>query len=427
MKNPASCSGILFLFLLFCLIIPFEALAATSSDRPVIIVFKKKPGVGEKNLLTRHKGRMRRSFRLLNAFSATIPEKEIKQLRKDPTIKYIEEDSLVTSIEPEMTASLTDTAWGIPHIGCDLVHAQGVTGKGVKIAVIDTGIDYTHPQLAASYAGGYDFVYDDNDPYEGWNSHGSHVAGIIAASALAGTDVIGGAPDASIYSLKVLDSSGSGLTSGVIAALDWAVEHDIDVVNLSISGIFSTALQDACASAYASGLLLVAAGGNTYSGAVRYPAAYASVIAVSASDENDLPAIFSPTAEEVELMAPGVSILSTGIGGGYDILSGTSQASPHVAAVAALMLSGEQVDVNQDGVVDNLDIRLRLQQSAIDLDGDGRDDVYGYGIVSARSVILDDGDVDGDVDGRDLFLFAEKLNAGSNPLSLEEFAARFAR
>lgn len=425
-----SCPGILF-FLLFCLIIPGETGAATSPDRPVIIVFKKKTGSMEKRLLSKHKGRMRHVYRLLNAFAVDLPEKEIARLRKDSRVKYIEDDRFISTIDPELSAGATGSAWGITHIGCDLVHAQGVTGRGIKIAVIDTGIDYTHPQLASSYAGGYDFVFDDTDPYENWNSHGSHVAGIIAGSPLEGSEVFGGAPAASIYSLKVLDSSGFGWTSFVISALEWSVENRMNIVNLSISGQASQALQDACDAAYASGLLLVAAAGNTYSGTVRYPAAYDSVIAVSASDQNDLPAVFSPVGAQIELMAPGVSILSTGVNGGYTELSGTSQASPHVAAVAALMMSAGQIDANGDGVVNNQDIRMRLQESAIDLEGDGRDAVYGYGIVSATGAVFGNGsvdsDADGDVDGLDLLSFAEKLQAGTNISSLAGFAASFGR
>ena len=197
----------------------------------------------------------------------------------------------------------------------------------------------------------------------------------------------------------------------------------MDIVNMSFIYKSSPALQDACDAAYNAGLLLVAAGGNTYSGDVFYPAAYDSVIAVSASDQNDLPARFSPMDAEVELMAPGVDILSTTADGEYALLSGTSQAAPHVSAVEALLMSAGQFDANQDGLVNNRDIRLRLQRTAVDLGDEGRDEVYGFGLVDGAAAIADDGDVD----GLDLLFFARKLKDGTNSISVADFAASFGR
>jgi len=422
MKKPESCSTAVLLFLMLCLLLPAEAVAASASERAVIIGFNKRPGAAERKLLRGHKGRMRHAFRLINAFAANLPEQEISRLRANPRIKYVVEDAVVSAVEPELSEAEYGDSWGVQHIGCELVHDQGITGQGVKIAVIDTGIDYTHPQLSANYRGGYDFVFDDNDPYDdSWNSHGTHVAGIIAASA-DGTGVVGGAPDASLYAVKVLDGAGFGLLSFIVAGIEWAVANNMDIANISIAGPDSPVLKDACDAAYHAGLLLVAAGGNTRSGDVLYPAGYDSVIAVSAADQSDLPAWFSPMDAEVELMAPGVEIASTTAGGEYDLLSGTSQAAPHVTAVAALMMSGQQVDANQDGLVSNLDIRLRLQQSALDLGDEGRDELYGFGLVDAAAIVDD-----GDVDGLDLLYFARQLQAGSNSISIADFAAGFGR
>lgn len=425
MKKPESCISAVLFFLLFCLLLPAEAAfaAASTAERKVIIGFNKKPGSAERNLLRGHKGRMRHAFRIINAFAANLPEKEISRLRANPRIKYVVEDVVVSAVEPELSEAEYGSSWGVQHIGCDLVHDQGITGQGVKIAILDTGIDYTHPQLSANYRGGYDFVFTDNDPYDdSWNSHGTHVAGIIAATA-DGTGVVGGAPDASLYAVKVLDGGGSGYLSWIVAGIEWAVDNGMDIANISIAGPNSPVLQDACAAAYNAGLLLVAAGGNTRAGDVLYPAAYDSVIAVSASDQNDLPAWFSPMDAEVELMAPGVEILSTTADGEYALLSGTSQAAPHVTAVAALLMSAGQSDANQDGLVNNRDIRLRLQRTAVDLGDEGRDEVYGFGLVDAAAAIGDDGDVD----GLDLLFFARKLEDGTNSISVEDFAASFGR
>jgi subtilisin len=444
MKKPENCSTAVLFFLLLCLLLPAEASAAASdsdSERAVIIGFNKRPGSAERALLRGHKGRMKHAFRLINAYAANLPANEIFRLRANPRVKYVVEDAVVSVVEPEPSSAVESElpsdeygdAWGVRHIGCEVVHAQGITGQGIKIAVIDTGIDYNHPELSANYKGGYDFVHGDDKPYDdSGNSHGTHVAGIIAASA-DGIGVVGGAPGASLYALKVFDENGFSRLSLVIAAIDWAVVNGMDIANLSLAGLDSPALKEACDKAYAAGLLLVAAGGNTYGRAVSYPAAYASVIAVSASDQSDLPADFSPEGAEVELMAPGeletmIGILSTTAGGEYGRLYGTSQAAPHVSAVAALMMSAQQFDVNQDGLVDTQEarlrlqhVRLRLQQTAVDLGAAGRDEVYGFGLVNAEAAVFEL------VDGLDLLFFARQLQAGSNSISIEDFAASFGR
>ncbi|MCJ7601565.1 MAG: S8 family peptidase [Desulfobulbaceae bacterium] len=441
MKKPESCSTAVLFFLLLCLLMPVEdaAAAASASERAVIIGFNKRPGSAERALLRGHKGRMKHAFRLINAYAANLPANEISRLRANPRVKYVVEDAVVSAIEPELSSAVEpelssddeyDNAWGVRHIGCKDVHDKDITGDGIKIAVIDTGIDYYHPELSANYKGGYDFVNGDYDPYDDSNkSHGTHVAGIIAASA-DGIGVVGGAPDASLYAVKVLDYSGFGSLSTVIAGIQWAVDNGMDIANISISGLHSVALKLACDAAYEAGLLLIAAGGNTYGGDVFYPAAYDSVIAVSGSDQNDLPAEFSPEGAEVELMAPGVGILSTTKDGGYALKDGTSQAAPHVAAVAALMMSAQQFDVDQDGLIDTQEarlrlqhVRLRLQQTAVDLGDAGRDEVYGFGLVNAEAAVLDDGDVD----GLDLLFFARQLQDGSNSISIADFAASFGR
>lgn len=422
MKKPENCAIAVLFVLLLCLLLPAEA-AASTSERAVIIGFNNRPGSAERALLRAHNGMMRHAFRLIKAFAANLPDQEISRLRANPRIKYVVEDAVVSLVEPELSEVEYGNSWGVQRIGCESVHAQGITGREVKVAVIDTGIDYTHPQLSVNYRGGYDFVFKDENPYDdSWNSHGTHVAGVIAAVA-DGSGVVGGAPDASLYAVKVLDGSGSGLLSWVIAGIEWSVANGMDIANISIAGPDSPALHEACDAAYAAGLLLVAAGGNTRGGDVLYPAAYDSVIAVSASDQSDLPAWFSPMAAEVELMAPGVVINSTTADGEYALLSGTSQAAPHVAAVAALLLAGRQVDANLDGVINNRDVRLRLQQTAVDLGDAGRDELYGFGLVDAQAAVR----ADGDVDGLDLLFFARQLQTGSAGMTIADFAAGFGR
>ncbi|MEA1894125.1 MAG: S8 family serine peptidase [Euryarchaeota archaeon] len=301
-------------------------------------------------------------------------------MRKNPQVTYVEDDILLTIATDEYVNST-----GVSHIGCEMAHNSGIDGTGVKVAVIDTGIDYTHEDLDANYRGGYDFVFNDPDPFENYNSHGTHVAGIIAAEKN-NVGVVGVAPNASLYAIRVLDSAGFGNASWVIAGIEWAVDNDMDVVVMSLStSVDSQSLREACHNAFGAGVLLVAAAGNTHGGNVTYPARYDSVIAVTATDPGDNRASLSPIGQEIELAAPGVNIRSTFVGGSsYGNLSGTSQAAPHMAGTAALIISSNLPDVNDDGVVNNEDVRLQLQSMAQDLGDPGKDDMYGYGLVDAR-------------------------------------------
>lgn len=209
------------------------------------------------------------------------------------------------------------------------------SGDLVKVAVMDTGISLSHPDLAL--AGGvsqvsYTTSYDDD------NGHGSHVSGIIAALDNS-YGVVGAGPRADLYAIKVLDRNASGYTSEIINALDWAITNGIQVVNMS----FGTAsdiqsLHDAIIRAHSAGIVLVAAAGNAGPNnyTVTFPGAYSEVIAVSAVDSRGGIAFFSSTGPQVDLAAPGVDVYSTYSGTGYETMSGTSMASPHVAGVAAL-------------------------------------------------------------------------------------------
>jgi subtilisin family serine protease len=214
------------------------------------------------------------------------------------------------------------------------------------------------------------------------NGHGTHCAGIIAA---VDNDigVIGVAPEAFLYAYKVLDSSGSGYESDVIAAINQAVIDGIQIISMSLgSDGASSTLELACNNAQAAGVLLVAAAGNDYRGnkriewdTVDYPGRFDSVIAVGATDQYDEKASFSSTGPNVEIAAPGVSILSTYPGNRYVTASGTSMATPHVAGVAALIFAS--------GVWSAAEVRNMMKTTADDLGASGTDYWYGYGLVDA--------------------------------------------
>jgi subtilisin len=356
------------------------------SQRDVIIGFHQMPVASEKALIHSEGGVVKHDYHLIPAVSASLPEQAVDNMRKNPRIAYIEDDVI-------LTMTTTDeywNSWGVSHIGSEMVHKIGIDGAGVKVAVIDTGMDYTHEDLDDNYKGGYDFVFSDPDPFDdSYNSHGTHVAGIIAAERN-GIGVVGVAPDASLYAVKVLSGSGHGLASWVIAGIEWAVDNDMDIATMSLStSKDSQSLRDACQNASDAGVLLVAAAGNTNGGNVTYPAMYDSVIAVTATNLSDQQASFSSIGPEVELAAPGVDIMSTTRGdGSYGYLSGTSQAAPHVAGTAALIISSNLPDINGDGMVNNEDVRLQLRSTAQDLGDSGKDDIYGYGLVDVQAAVF---------------------------------------
>jgi subtilisin len=362
-------------------------LTARAKEKSVIVGFHQKPGPSEKALIHGAKGIIKRTFHLIPAMAVKVSEKEIEKIKKNKKVAYVEEDAIFRAIEP-IPGSEYAHSWGVFHIYADIAHAAGNRGAGVSVAVLDTGIDYTHEDLDDNYRGGYDFVFNDADPFDdSTRSHGTHVAGIIAAEDNdPDKGVIGVAPEADLYAVKVLDGGGFGLLSWIVAGIEWSVINGIDIVNMSLEGLPFESLKAACDSAYDAGVLLVAAGGNTNGGAVRYPAAYDSVIAVTGTDADNIKAYFSPIGPEVELAAPGVDILSTIAGGGFNVLSGTSQAAPHVAGTAALFLASNPEDMNGDGFV-NDEIRQKLQMTAMDLGDPGPDDIFGYGRVDAAAAV----------------------------------------
>ena len=324
---------------------------------------------------TRHK--------IINAISTDISESVSKQLKKNSKIKYVEEDAQVQIIgkrkQPQPPQPTQQITWGIARVKAPGAWNKS-TGKNVKIAVLDTGISNNHPDLTVS--GGINLVgMSKNNKWNDDNGHGTHVAGIIAARNNS-IGVIGVAPDAQLYAVKVLDASGGGYVSDVIEGIDWAVQNNMNVVSMSLgTTTYSQALNDSTANAYKAGVLLVAAAGNSGDGNpstddVLYPAKFDSVIAVSAVDSDNIAPAWSADGAKVELAAPGVDIYSTWLNGGYAYESGTSMAAPFVSGVAALIKSKNPSMTPQE-------IRDTLDNNAIDLGDIGRDKTYGFGLVQA--------------------------------------------
>ena len=355
-----------------------------SADRgervDVLIGFTQTPGASEHALVTAFGGDISHSYTLVPAVAASVPAAAVRALQRHPLVTVVEEDGLFYAIQdPDYETELNNT-WGVKRIGAGSVHVNSVLGDSVKVAVLDTGIDCSHPELTC--AGGYDFV-NNRELHGDDNGHGTHVAGTVAA-ARDRSGVVGVAPDVELYSLKVLNRRGSGRFSDVIAALEWAVANEIQVTNHSYGAGSDPGInvRTAFANAASSNILHIAAAGNTgrsdgTGDSVGYPAQYESVVAVAATDENDIRASFSSTGPTVEIAAPGVSIRSTFPNNRYATANGTSMASPHVAGVAALILS-----VNPE--ITATQVRSILNSTAESL---GNANYYGNGLVQAIDAV----------------------------------------
>lgn len=276
---------------------------------------------------------------VLNGFSVSATREEISTVRSIADVKNIFEDIIVTSQPVEVTPS------GISTIAAP----DSVSGKGIRIGIIDTGVDYMHESLGGGFgtgfhvSGGYDFVNNDPDPMDD-NGHGTHVAGIIGGNS---ATIKGIAYGAALYAYKVLSAQGSGRASDVISAIERAISDSVDIINLSLgssTGNPNDVLSKAVDRAVESGIVVVAAAGNTgeYE-TIHSPGVAEYALTVGASDGSHV-ASFSakgPVSNgyriKPDVIAPGVGILSTKNGGGYVTMSGTSMAAPLVTSIAAAL------------------------------------------------------------------------------------------
>lgn len=334
-------------------------------------------------LSRRGQARVKRSFRHIDGDVLKVrPERlaeVLAELEADPDVAAVAPDNRDQRVVAQTVP------WGVTKIHADPVSRGTHSGKGVKVAVVDTGIWLStttgtiHPDLAAAFRGGYDFVNGDNGPWDD-HGHGTHVAGIIAATDNA-AGVVGVAPGVSLYALKVFDAMGSGYQSDFIAALDWCIEHGIGIVNYSGGGPCGwTSMQEACERARAAGITIVAAAGND-AGPLLCPAAYSSVISVGSTGKTDGQSWFSNFGEGLDVSAPGEDILSTvpGSPGAYAFMSGTSMATPHVTGAAALLAARS---VTHPDIVQEY-----LQATALDLGAPGHDPDFGHGRVDAEGTL----------------------------------------
>lgn len=326
----------------------------------------------------------------------------VAALSRNPAVEYAEPDYVVTPATNDTyfdrqyalentaqpftnTAGTVTVAKGTADADVDAVEAWNVTKGGVtKVAVLDSGVATDNPDINPKVVARANFTTSRNN--EDNYGHGTHVAGIVAATDSNGIGVAGVCPGCTILAGKILSDTGMGSSSGLANGINWAVQNGARVINMSLVVGASTTLETAVNNAWNTGVLLVAAAGNGGNTGMNYPAAYPNVIAVGATDNNDKKASFSTYGTWVDVAAPGVSVYSTfpnhkfvlareyNRSQGYDIGSGTSMASPIVAAVAALAWSANPGESNSA-------VRAKVEASTNTIEGIGT--FWSHGRVNA--------------------------------------------
>ncbi|MGA1843967.1 MAG: S8 family serine peptidase [bacterium] len=335
----------------------------------------------------------------------------VEKLKGNPNIEYVQPVHYVYADLNPTDPYLDPYQWHISRINCEGAWDHS-TGNGVIVAIIDTGVDHRHPDLAGtSFTAGWDFVGNKPYTYDTRHPHGTHVAGTVAQTTNNGIGCAGVAPGAAIMPIRVLDNNGSGTDIDVADGITFAANNGAKVLNLSLGGPqYSSVLEGACNYAYGMGCVIVCAAGNEGTYAPHYPAAYDVCISVSATNYLDNLASYSNYGSTIDIAAPGGDVGDQNGDGyqdyalqgafedswsrrsivrsyGYYFMLGTSMASPHVAGVAALVWS-----VNPNFTND--DIRCALELTATDLGDPGWDEYFGHGLVDALAA-LESGGCDG--------------------------------
>jgi thermitase len=378
----------------------------SADDRvPDEVLVSLKPGADVNNI-ARGQGARVQAQTDLGVWVLRVPpgavDKVVDALSRNPNVDYAEPNGIAVAFSDPNDPYDNTTCYNSSHSGCvsqwawgkiQAYQAWSVTAgsASVRVAVVDTGIDNSHPDLPA-VALQRDFINGDGNA-EDDNGHGTHVAGTIGALTNNGAGVAGTNWNVSMMAVKVLNASGSGSYAAVANGIKWAADNGAQVINLSLGGsLNSKTLQRAVNYAWNKGVVLACAAGNNGNGGKSYPAAYTNCIAVAATNQSDAKASFSNFgANWVDLAAPGVSILSTmpntsvilntqlGYYQNYDALSGTSMATPHVAGLAGLVWATGKCSTASC-------VRSRIENNADQIAGTGQ--YWSRGRINAYKAVV---------------------------------------
>ncbi len=359
-----------------------------------------------------------KSIKIINAVAAKVTPEVLTSLVGRSDVSNIELDKVVSIKGSELSFKKIESsatqlnaasinAWGVDKIDAPAVWKQGITGKGITVAVVDTGIDATHSDLDdlddnpstndPKVVDWIDYINSKSSAYDD-NGHGTHVSGTISGTGANGIQT-GVAPGTKLIVAKVFDSEGDGYLSDCILGFEWAVNNDANIISFSggsseHDSLFTTAINKVVAA----GVVPVIAGGNDGedgSSTITCPGDELNSLTVGATDSSDVIADFSgrgpvnlngQTYIKPDVSAPGVSVPSTYPGGGYAYGTGTSMATPHVSGTAALIL---QKNPNMKPA----EVKEALKSTAVDLGSSGKDNDYGSGRIDAYGAVFGKGPV----------------------------------
>lgn len=288
-------------------------------------------------VISRNSGKGKKLGHTKNLLATELSDAQANELASDPNVLYIEEDFILSANEAAASTINENTEWNIEAIGTNEAHCMGYSGLGIKVAVLDSGLD---KWLSVNVNGAIDLVMENGEEdTDDLTGHGTAVSSIISAP-FDNEELIGVAPNAELFVIKVLDSQNSSPVSRVIEGIDWCIENDIDVINLSFgTGNYSMSLNEKIQEATQKGLIIVSsAGNNGETGGLQYPAKYDNVIAVASVGADMQRVDSSATGEGLSVAAPGDQISTMGLFGGNSIVSGTSFAAAHITGVVAILL-----------------------------------------------------------------------------------------
>lgn len=352
-------------------------------EHEVVVRFHPRPDPSTiDKLLASVDGKVKRDYgQAMIIKSGSLSTMELmKKLAEHPDSIYAEPNYLLLPNRVPNDTYYQDYQWNLPMIGMEKSWEITRGSNDVIVAIVDTGIDLAHPEFQGKLVEGYNVLEDNNHP-EDDNGHGTHVAGVIAAKSNNADGIAGMSWNSKLMPIKAIGADGAGSAFDIAQGIYWATDHGADVINLSVGNYTSSAaLLEACRYAFERNVVLVAASGNDASEQPSYPAAYEEVLSVAAVDHNRERADFSNFGDNIDVAAPGVDIPSTYIYSDYAVLSGTSMACPHVAALASLIRSVRPG-------MKNTDVMELIRTSADDLGPPGKDMLYGYGLINANNAL----------------------------------------